>query len=39
MAGHGEDDPELFVRKALESPALPVPAWINRPAEVPTTTQ
>lgn len=39
MARHGEDDPERFVCKALEPPALPAPAWINRPAEVATTTQ
>ncbi len=33
------DDPERFVRKAAEVPALPALAWINRPAEVSPTTQ
>ena len=31
--------PERFVRKAPVPPALPAVAWINRPTEVPTTTQ
>ena len=31
--------PERFVRKAPTPPELPTMAWINRPEEVPTTTQ